>query len=142
MNKTRLYLMVVAALAVAAGTVTIGTVSGVGMSDDVKRIGTPLDEGAVMALRAGDQVLVNGVIYAAPAHPYTKALLSAVPMPDPEAQRARSRIELEGDVPSPANPPSGCRFRTRCPLAVEICAGTRPEFREVAPGHWVACHLV
>ena len=77
-----------------------------------------------------------------PLHPYTKTLLSAVPVPDPEVSRSRQRIVLEGDIPSPMNPPAGCRFHTRCPYATDKCRQAVPAFKEHAPGHWAACHLL
>ena len=77
-----------------------------------------------------------------PLHPYTKTLLSAVPVPDPEVSRQRQRIVLEGDIPSPMHPPKGCRFHTRCPYATDKCKEAVPEFKEHAPGHWAACHLL
>lgn len=79
-------------------------------------------------------------IYANPLHPYTQALLSAVPVPDPQFER--EQIYLKGDIPSPANPPTGCTFHTRCPVATEICKSKVPQFLEAKPGHYVACHLV
>jgi oligopeptide/dipeptide ABC transporter ATP-binding protein len=82
------------------------------------------------------------MLFEEPLHPYTQALISAVPVPNPEKEKQRKRIILEGEVPSPAHPPKGCVFSTRCPLAVAICSEVEPAYRQVRPGHFAACHLV
>ena len=100
------------------------------------------DRIAVMYLGRMVELADAGEIYDHPLHPYSKSLLSAVPVPDPKIARANQRILLSGDIPSPLNAPSGCPFRTRCPYAKDICAESMPEFREVSTGHFVACHRV
>ncbi|RLF22584.1 MAG: oligopeptide ABC transporter ATP-binding protein [Thermoprotei archaeon] len=92
--------------------------------------------GKIVELGSVEDVLEN------PLHPYTKALLSAIPIPDPRMSRTRRRVKIPGEPPNPINPPTGCRFHPRCPWATKLCAVEEPELREVSPGHYVACHML
>lgn len=100
------------------------------------------DRVAVMYLGKIVELTERDELYDNPLHPYTQALLSAVPIPDPVKEKQRERVILTGDVPSPSHPPKGCNFNPRCPIAEEVCRNEDPEWRMVTPGHWVACHLV
>lgn len=100
------------------------------------------DRIAVMYLGKVVELTTSEKLYEHPMHPYTKALLSAIPIPDPDTERTRQRIILEGDVPSPINPKPGCRFASRCQYAKDICREKDPEYREVAPEHFASCHLI
>jgi len=100
------------------------------------------DRVGVMYLGTMVEMTSSVELYKNPLHPYTQALMSAIPIADPKIEKSRKRILLEGDVPSPINPPPGCRFKGRCRYAKDICSQEMPEFREVAPDHFVACHII
>lgn len=110
------------------------------IAHDLSMVRHICDRVAVMYLGVIIELAARDDLYDHPQHPYTQALLSAVPIPDPRATRARQRTILEGDPPSPANPPNGCRFHPRCALVKEQCKIEIPAMREIKPNHWVACH--
>lgn len=110
------------------------------VAHDLSMVKYMSDRVAVMYLGKIVELASSEDLYANPQHPYTKALLSAIPVPDPDVEAKKERIVLSGELPSPVNPPSGCPFRTRCPAATERCAQEVPEYREVRPKHFAACH--
>ncbi|WP_395715013.1 ABC transporter ATP-binding protein [Reyranella sp.] len=109
------------------------------ISHDLSVVRHMSDQVAVMYLGKIVEMASKDEIYAAPAHPYTKALMSAIPVPDPDSEAQRQRIILAGDLPNPANPPSGCRFRTRCPIAIDACAAADPPPHDMSASHWAKC---
>jgi oligopeptide transport system ATP-binding protein len=110
------------------------------IAHDLSMVRHICDRVAVMYLGVMVELAKSEDLYENPLHPYAQSLLSAIPIPEPKRERARTRIMLTGDVPSPINPPSGCRFHPRCSLADGLCAKQKPDWREVTPEHWIACH--
>lgn len=111
------------------------------IAHDLSMVKYVSDRVIVMYLGTVAEITTSDALYQKPLHPYTKALLSAIPIPDPKAEETRKRIALSGELPSPINPPEGCRFKNRCPYATERCGRETPLCREAEPGHFVACHL-
>ena len=111
------------------------------ISHDLSMVRHIADRVAVMYLGRIMELTTVDRLYNHPQHPYTQALLSAVPVPDPQIEAVRKRVILEGDIPSPADPPPGCPFNTRCPMAQQLCVEEIPEWRQLRTGHWVACHF-
>lgn len=111
------------------------------IAHDLSMVKQISDRIGVMYLGQLVELTESSELYKKPLHPYTQALLSAIPIPDPDIEDQRERIILKGELPSPINPPSGCVFRTRCPVAMEVCSSEKPSWQEVENGHFIACHL-